>query len=76
MTHAAGTVTFKGWLTKQKKRHDPVGDFARDVAADPSFPDLVTKSGNALHFEWMPDFVREMFEEAWDEYAQEVGVTK
>lgn len=30
--------TFYSWLAKQQRRHDPVGDFARDVARDSHFP--------------------------------------
>lgn len=26
------------WLAQQRRRHDPVGDLARDVAADDSWP--------------------------------------
>jgi 5-methylcytosine-specific restriction endonuclease McrA len=29
---------FYSWLAKQRKRHDPVGDLARDVMRDSSFP--------------------------------------
>lgn len=34
----ASESAFYSWLGKQQKRHDPVGDFARDVASDPQFP--------------------------------------
>ena len=30
--------TFKKWLASQRKRQDPVGDLARDVASDSTFP--------------------------------------
>lgn len=32
------TPTFRKWLSDQRKRQDPVGDLARDVAADAEFP--------------------------------------
>jgi uncharacterized protein YozE (UPF0346 family) len=31
-------MTFKAWLMLQKKREDPVGDLARDVLADRTWP--------------------------------------
>jgi uncharacterized protein YozE (UPF0346 family) len=31
-------MTFKAWLTLQMKRDDPVGDFARDVLKDRTWP--------------------------------------
>ena len=31
-------TTFWRWLTQQKDRDDPVGDFARDAIADRTFP--------------------------------------
>jgi len=64
-------MTFRKWLEQQKEREDLVGDFARDVADDPSFPNRSDKSGNAAHFEWMPDEVRERFDEVWREYQEE-----
>jgi uncharacterized protein YozE (UPF0346 family) len=31
-------MTFKGWLMMQKKRDDPVGNLARDVLQDRTWP--------------------------------------
>lgn len=31
-------MTFTGWLSKQRHRDDPVGDLARDVRRDPTWP--------------------------------------
>lgn len=31
-------MTFKAWLVSQTKRVDPVGDLARDVRRDPTWP--------------------------------------
>lgn len=31
-------MTFKAWLMLQKKREDPVGDLARDVLKDRTWP--------------------------------------
>ncbi len=31
-------MTFKAWLMLQMKRDDPVGDLARDILKDPTWP--------------------------------------
>lgn len=31
-------MTFRQWLKKQERRDDPVGDLARDMAQDKTFP--------------------------------------
>lgn len=35
-------MTFKAWLRTQKRRDDPVGDFARDALEDRRFPRVST----------------------------------
>ncbi|TFH49052.1 MAG: hypothetical protein E4H01_05100, partial [Lysobacterales bacterium] len=32
------TMTFKAWIMQQQKRADPVGDLARDVIKDRTWP--------------------------------------
>jgi hypothetical protein len=42
-------VTFDGWLAQQQQRDDPIGDLARDAAADPGWPRAGTESDRLLY---------------------------
>ena len=41
-------MTFYVWLTHNKERDDHIGDFARDVQADPTFPQQAKTLGAML----------------------------
>jgi hypothetical protein len=43
--------SFRAWLLEQMRREDAVGDFARDVAADPCLGKKRTPNAIARHIE-------------------------
>jgi uncharacterized protein YozE (UPF0346 family) len=65
------SITFKKWLSLQRERNDPTGDFARDVKFDKHFP-LYAKRLETYqrHIEGLgaSDLVIGVLEDAWSEY--------
>lgn len=60
-----------GWLKKQIKRQDPVGDLSRDAARDPDFP---KKGIREMYLDYLRikgacEAARKAFRKAWREYA-------
>lgn len=65
----APATTFRSWLARQRRRDDPVGDFARDVAMDPERPAFRSLAEWAYCFAWN-DLVRRVLVDAWREFAR------
>jgi len=62
--------SFTGWLKRQHRRNDPIGDLARDVLRDPNWPrgrtlkpflEYLTRQGAS-------ERARAALEKAWREY--------
>jgi uncharacterized protein YozE (UPF0346 family) len=64
------TQTFTAWLMKQKKRQDPVGDLARDVDADSTWPADATLAELYDHLEMRQacNGAFEALKRAWHEW--------
>lgn len=63
-------MTFWQWLQKQKKRHDPVGDLARDAFSDREWhkPQTFKAWRNHLTDVGACDGAQEALNTAWREY--------
>ena len=64
-------VTFYEWLLTQKKRDDPVGDLARDVAQDSCWPAEAVHAAPTLRYLEEISVSRAVLEaarRAWREY--------
>jgi hypothetical protein len=65
-------MTFTSWLRKQIRRDDPVGDLARDVVVDPTWPHTRGYFG----FHWYLQKIRacegaqRSLSQAWAEWSQ------
>jgi uncharacterized protein YozE (UPF0346 family) len=67
-----GEKMFYEWLTEQRDRHDPVGDFARDAWQDAQFPHGVSSRQDLISYmesRGAREDAREAAREAWDEYG-------
>lgn len=65
-------MTFWQYLKRQQRRDDPVGDFARDVMADRTFPRLATRRvtfARHLAAQQPCDGARSAFERAYREWS-------
>ncbi|MBZ5527074.1 MAG: sterile alpha motif-like domain-containing protein [Acidobacteriia bacterium] len=67
-------MDFSQWLIEKKLRsRGPVGDLARDVAADEDVPDVAnTHEAWRAHLQAAPENVLEVFEAAWQAYEAAV----
>lgn len=68
---AGNPPTFTPWLKQQAKRHDPIGDLARDTAPDPDWP---KRGGRSAYVEYLEDRraadnVLDALRDAWDEWS-------
>jgi hypothetical protein len=71
-----GTMTFQGWLRRQRHRDDPVGDLAQDAVHDRQKP-----HGHTTRLAWLRYLVRlnagpgalRACQRAWDEYEEACG---
>lgn len=65
-------ITFKTWLLKFECVDFPIGDLAKDVKADKSFPKENNKEAilNYLHFKRANYDAIQTFEDAWDYYLK------
>jgi hypothetical protein len=66
-------MTFTSWLKHQRRRHDPVGDLARDVARDKCWPQ--GEPGELTHLAQhhaMPA-VYTALRRAWDEFVRDAA---
>jgi uncharacterized protein YozE (UPF0346 family) len=67
-----GDKIFFDWLSEQRERHDPVGDFARDAWQDAQFPRCVSSREDLITYmenRGAREDAREAAREAWDEFG-------
>jgi uncharacterized protein YozE (UPF0346 family) len=71
-----GWVTFWQWINQQKERDDAVGDIARDIIADPTWPRRSWKLTTLMYYlesyAASPNAVR-AFAQAWGEWHKGEG---
>lgn len=66
-------MTFKKWLESHNKKETAIGDLARDIDRDVSFPKVNNMGLILSHLKYMgacPDAIK-TFKEAWKQYTTE-----
>jgi hypothetical protein len=65
-------MTFTAWLRKQVWRDDPVGDLARDVVVDPTWPRTRGYFGFHLYLRKLAacEGAQRTLSQAWAEWSQ------
>jgi hypothetical protein len=63
-------MKFKGWLKKQMKRNDPVGDYARDWVMEEAVPH--PGKGQVTKMSYDDERVKSAFYESLREYSSEL----
>lgn len=69
-------MTFRTWCTTQRHRNDPIGDIARDILADTTFPNMDTEGAWRRHLQQhnASDEALEALHEAYHAYEQDTGI--
>lgn len=66
----ASRSPFHRWLESQRMRNDPVGDLARDILGDTSFPvNLASLAELENHLGWHGNHIVRAIREAWKDFA-------
>jgi hypothetical protein len=64
-------MTFEKWLTKQKKRDDPIGDLSKDFIAASKFIDCKNPSFlDTFKYFYPCDGAKKAYQEALEEYKE------